>query len=341
MVVQDDGRDVSIPILSRNQSKHNSPAVSGTEKEDSKSMTPLSVDDVENRSDDSQMKSRLDDSELKRDLVHIAFLLIISGGVVALNLLGMLTAIPGLNDHITFKIFTLKEMQKLARTLSAYASHHFVRTLTVQILLGTWVQTFMIPGATILNMLAGNNFGLWRGLAITSFYNTLGSILLYLISRSVGRRIVRRYLHDRVESFRKLFQSRVEGGGSDRSFGTVSLIIYMTSLRILPFTPNWFLNVSQASLEIPLTVFVPSLVIGTLPYNYLAVSAGTILQDLSSVKIVNTATALQLGVVATLGLATPSLLRKLKNYFNKDTTNGPTVGYYWMQVRKAGQRDEK
>mmetsp|Transcript_26136 Transcript_26136/g.48732 ORF Transcript_26136/g.48732 Transcript_26136/m.48732 type:complete len:197 (-) Transcript_26136:288-878(-) len=196
----------------------------------------------------------------------------------------------------------------------------------------------MIPGATVLNMLAGNNFGMWMGLATTMFYNSLGSIFLYLISRSVGRRIVKRYLHDRVESFRTLFQGRT--GKDGKVIGTMSLVIYLTSLRIFPFTPNWFLNVSMASLEIPLTVFIPSMVVGLLPYNYLAVSAGLILQDLPSVKTVNANASVLLIAVAAVGLTIPSLLARLRACLYKEA-QGPSVDYYWKQVRKAHQHDEK
>jgi len=300
---------------------------------------PKTIDEKDIENPDHCEKKADEDHELHRDLRHIAILLIISGAVVALNLLGMLFAIPGLKSHLTSRIFNFKEIQKFAKTLSNYAHQHVVRTLTVQILLGTWVQTFMIPGATVLNMLAGNNFGMKMGLATTMFYNSLGSIFLYLISRSVGKRIVKRYLNDRVESFRKLFQSRTETG-KIRGVTALNLIIYMTSLRIFPFTPNWFLNVALASLEIPLTIFIPSLVIGLLPYNYLAVSAGIILQDLATVKIVNTATSVQLGAIAALGLTLPSIMRRIRTCFVKEV-KGPTVDYYWMQVRKAGQRDEK
>mmetsp|Transcript_26951 Transcript_26951/g.37633 ORF Transcript_26951/g.37633 Transcript_26951/m.37633 type:complete len:334 (-) Transcript_26951:1247-2248(-) len=333
MEEDDSDREVAIPILTRKPSTGALKPISLDDTEEGASKSASSDQDTEIDKKYELEKNRDDDLELRRDLMHVAIILIISGAVVALNLLGMLFAIPGLKSHLTRKIFTLEEIQKLAKTISNYAHQHIVRTLTVQILLGTWVQTFMIPGATILNMLAGNNFGMKMGLAATMFYNTLGSIFLYLISRSVGRRLVKRYMNDRMESFRLLVQTRTAG------ITTFNLIIYMTSLRIFPFTPNWFLNVALATLEIPLIVFIPSLIIGLLPYNYLAVSAGIILQDLSTVKVVNTSTSVQLGAVAALGLTLPSIMTRIRSCMVKESQ--PTVDYYWMQVRKAGQRDEK
>jgi len=300
----------------------------------------------EHLEDQSKKKKakKIEEAELHRDLLHIAILLVISGAVVALNLLGMLVTIPGIRGSITPQFFTIGEIQKLAVTLSTYTEQHFVRMLTVQVLLGTWVQTFIIPGATVLNILAGNNFGMAVGLATTMFCNTLGCTFLYLISRSVGRRIVKRYLHDRLEGFRKIVQSRTGAGGGgkeDEGVSRLNLCIYLTSLRVFPFTPNWFLNVALASLEVPLSVFLPSLVLGLLPYNYLQVQAGLLLHDLTSIKVVDASVTVQLGAIATMGLTLPSIVRRVNGCLNKkEQAQTPTVDYYWKQAQK-GQRDEK
>merc|ERR1712146_247761 len=126
--------------------------------------------------------------------------------------------------------------------------------------------------------------------------------------------------------FREIFKNRT--GGANDGIGKLNLFIYLTSLRVFPFTPNWFLNVALASLDVPLSVFVPSLMVGILPYVYLQVQAGLLLHDLTSMKVVNASTSIQLGALAAVGLTLPSLVRRLNSCLSKETQT-PTVDYYW------------
>eukprot|EP00465_Bigelowiella_longifila_P009725 CAMPEP_0185274948 /NCGR_PEP_ID=MMETSP1359-20130426/52958_1 /TAXON_ID=552665 /ORGANISM="Bigelowiella longifila, Strain CCMP242" /LENGTH=138 /DNA_ID=CAMNT_0027868107 /DNA_START=101 /DNA_END=514 /DNA_ORIENTATION=- len=138
MEEDDSDREVAIPILTRKPSTGALKPISLDDTEEGASKSASSDQDTEIDKKYELEKNRDDDLELRRDLMHVAIILIISGAVVALNLLGMLFAIPGLKSHLTRKIFTLEEIQKLAKTISNYAHQHIVRTLTVQILLGTW-----------------------------------------------------------------------------------------------------------------------------------------------------------------------------------------------------------
>lgn len=330
--------EISIPVLSRKTSSCNfrvdSPAGQAKGDDIPAQVKTVAVEIFPPKSlDTPKDKSRLDEIDLRQDISNVGLMMLISGAVVSLNVFALLLHIPGLQGGLSWSMFSLKGMQNMSQILADYTTKHRTRVLTVLPMLGTWVQTFMIPGATILNMLSGNLFGMWMGLAVAMFYNTLGSIILYMLSRSMGRLIAKRYLNERIEKFRLMFQS------SDSLFIN---IIYLTSLRIFPFTPNWFLNVSAAMLDIPWAVFVPSLIIGLLPYNFIAVRAGLMFRDLSSSKIIDTNTAMQLGALAAVGLTLPSIISRVQKWFSKENPAVPTVEYYWMQVRKAGMsRDEE
>ena len=146
----------------------------------------------------------------------------------------------------------------------------------------------------------------------------------------MGREAAVTYFPDRVQSFReKLEQNREE------------LPFFLLFLRLFPMSPNWALNmasgvlgknctlfVHQISVEVyfwsfliyyllfisgvPLHLFFLSVLFGLMPYNYLCVTSGVLLAELSSLQEV--LSWANMGRTATIAAAAllPSAVRRLR-----------------------------
>jgi len=116
------------------------------------------------------------------------------------------------------------------------------------------LQSFAIPGAIFLSVLAGPLFGVWRGLLLVSLVATTGSSICYLVSYYLGRGLVERCFPAMLARLRNMVARR--GAGSN-------LFFYLLFLRISPLLPNWFISLASPILDIPLSTFAAATFIGT------------------------------------------------------------------------------
>lgn len=133
------------------------------------------------------------------------------------------------------------------------------------------LQTFAIPGAIFLSILAGPLFGTWFGLGVVSLVATSGSSLCFLLSKVLGRGLVERCFPSLLTRFR----SQIVRHRSN-------LFFYLLFLRISPLLPNWFISVSSPILDIPWLTFAGATLLGLIPANYLHVTTGLKLEELGS-----------------------------------------------------------
>ena len=59
---------------------------------------------------------------------------------------------------------------------------------------------------------------------------------------------------------------------------------FLLSLRLVPVSPNWFINVTSPILGIPIKPFAATALLGLMPYNFMCVKAGSVLSELISVN---------------------------------------------------------
>lgn len=59
---------------------------------------------------------------------------------------------------------------------------------------------------------------------------------------------------------------------------------FLLSLRLVPVSPNWFINATSPILGIPIKIFAVTAFIGLMPYNFVCVKAGSVLSELTSVN---------------------------------------------------------
>ncbi|NXY52108.1 TM41A protein, partial [Ceuthmochares aereus] len=150
------------------------------------------------------------------------------------------------------------------------------------------------------NVLAGALFGPWAALALCSALTALGATLCYLLAGAFGKRLLVHYFPERVERL----QRKVEENRS-------CLFFFLLFLRLFPMTPNWFLNISAPILNIPLSQFFFSVLIGLTPYNFICVQTGAILSELTSLDaIFSRDTVLKLLAMAVAALIPGVLIKK-------------------------------
>ena len=182
-------------------------------------------------------------------------------------------------------------------------------------------QTYCIPGAALLNILAGSLFGTAKGLLLVMFLTALGSSFTYLISKHlIGSFIFGRLISEsRLASLR----SRVE-------MNRKNLLYFIISLRMLPLVPGGITNLASPFLKIPLDTFFFGTFIGVAPYGFLCVSAASTLSSINSVSdIFNFWTILKL--IGLIGLVTLTILNKKRIF-----------GFLGMQAMEAlGEEDPK
>ena len=190
--------------------------------------------------------------------------------------------------------------QNIGHALTEYKTDHFWHVVVGHAACYFYFQSFGIPGTFIFNLLAGALFGIEIAFPMCLVYNTLGSVFMYTISQRLGKRITQNFFPRRFSEFKAFVDSHKD-----------TLLLRMISLRLLPFSPNWFINISCGQLHVPVSMFALSILIGLAPYNFLSCEAGLILSELTSdgAVIDRRKTAL-LAAIAIVGFLAPTIAKR-------------------------------
>ncbi|XP_053930053.1 transmembrane protein 41A isoform X1 [Cuculus canorus] len=192
------------------------------------------------------------------------------------------------------------ELRDLAAALRDFQRHHRGAAVALFCAAYLYKQSFAIPGSGVLNVVAGALFGPWAALALCSALTAVGATLCYLLAGAFGKQLLVHYFPERVA----LLQRKVEENRS-------CLFFFLLFLRLFPMTPNWFLNISAPILNIPLSQFFFSVLIGLTPYNFICVQTGAILSELTSLDaIFSWDTVLKLFAMAVAALIPGVLIKK-------------------------------
>uniref|UniRef100_V9L1A4 Transmembrane protein 41B n=1 Tax=Callorhinchus milii TaxID=7868 RepID=V9L1A4_CALMI len=134
----------------------------------------------------------------------------------------------------------------------------------------------------------------------------LGASFCYMLSYLVGRPIVYKYLTERAVKWSEQVDKHRQ-----------HLINYIIFLRITPFLPNWFINITSPVINVPLGVFFIGTFLGVAPPSFVAIKAGTTLYQLSAAgEAVSWNSVLVLMILAVLSLLPVLLHNKLKEKFS-------------------------
>ncbi|CAN9497832.1 unnamed protein product [Ophioblennius macclurei] len=194
----------------------------------------------------------------------------------------------------------LEELRELADLLQFYKTEHTEYVLLLFCSAYLYKQSFAIPGSSFLNILAGAIFGPYQGLFLACVLTTVGSTMCYLLSQAFGKRYIVNLFPDKVS----MLQRKVEENQD-------CLFFFLLFLRFFPMTPNWFLNMSAPIVNIPITFFFCSVLIGLLPYNFICVQTGVMLSEVSSLDdLFSWERLLQLLAIACVALLPGTLIRR-------------------------------
>jgi len=195
----------------------------------------------------------------------------------------------------------IDDLRKLNTAVNFLKEENYFLVIVFFCSLLTLKQTFSIPGSALLNILAGKLFGSFFGLSLVCTVTAIGASCCFLLSSYIGTKVITYLAADKVTKISSLVKENKD-----------DLLFYLIFIRMVPFTPNWLLNVVSPIVDIPFGYFVLSVFVGLMPYTFVCVQAGSLLSHISSINdIFDGSTIIKLVMIA-LAVLVPVLVKKVK-----------------------------
>ncbi|XP_053305134.1 transmembrane protein 41B [Spea bombifrons] len=199
----------------------------------------------------------------------------------------------------------MDDAKALGKVLSKYKDTFYVEVLVAYFATYVFLQTFAIPGSIFLSILSGFLYPFPLALFLVCLCSGLGASFCYMLSFHVGRPMVYKYLTDKAVKWSQQVERHRE-----------HLINYIVFLRITPFLPNWFINITSPVINVPLKTFFWGTFLGVAPPSFVAIKAGTTLYQLTTAgEAVSWNSVIVLMVLAVLSILPAVLQNKLKKKF--------------------------
>lgn len=210
-------------------------------------------------------------------------------------------------DALSIKSFSsLAEMQRSHETFLHIFAIEFPLALLCFACTYVMKQTFAIPGSALLNLFAGAVLPLHIAFPLVATLTACGASLCFLLSRFLASEVIVVGVCDHVLP-NKLQQLRLKIETAKREGGLLFMLLF---LRVFPFTPNWFLNMASPWLQVPITLFTPSVLFGLMPYNFITVQAGAMLSTLKSTSDMLDPRTIGSLVLLALGMLVPMVIKQ-------------------------------
>lgn len=119
------------------------------------------------------------------------------------------------------------------------------------------LQTFAIPGSIFLSILSGFLFPFYFALVLVCCCSAIGASLCFFLSNLLGKKLVRKFFPERAAEWSKAVAKHKD-----------NLLNYIVFLRVTPFLPNWFINMSAPVIGVPLVPFALGTFIGMNYFKY-------------------------------------------------------------------------
>lgn len=113
------------------------------------------------------------------------------------------------------------------------------------------MQTFAIPGSIFLSILSGFLFPFYLALALVCCCSAIGASLCFFLSNVLGKKLIKKFFPVRAAQWAVAVEKHYD-----------NMLNYMIFLRVTPFLPNWFINISAPVLGVPLVPFCLGTFIG-------------------------------------------------------------------------------
>ncbi|XP_014361868.2 transmembrane protein 41 homolog [Papilio machaon] len=199
----------------------------------------------------------------------------------------------------------LEDAKNLGLVLDRYKDKYFHEVLFGVFLVYIFLQTFAIPGSIFLSILSGFLFPFYLALLLVCCCSAIGASLCFFLSNLLGKKIVRKFFPERAAQWSKAVSKHSN-----------NLLNYIIFLRVTPFLPNWFINMSAPVIGVPLFPFALGTFIGVAPPSFVAIQAGQTLHTLTSTSDAWSWTSVTvLTIFAFVSLIPVALKHKLKQKF--------------------------
>ncbi|KAM9191415.1 transmembrane protein 41B isoform 1-T1 [Mergus octosetaceus] len=199
----------------------------------------------------------------------------------------------------------MDDAKALGKVLSKYKDTFYVQVLVAYFATYVFLQTFAIPGSIFLSILSGFLYPFPLALFLVCLCSGLGASFCYMLSYLVGRPVVYKYLTEKAVKWSEQVERHRE-----------HLINYIIFLRITPFLPNWFINITSPVINVPLKVFFIGTFLGVAPPSFVAIKAGTTLYQLTTAgEAVSWNSVFVLMILAILSILPALFQKKLKQKF--------------------------
>ncbi|XP_030416262.1 transmembrane protein 41B isoform X2 [Gopherus flavomarginatus] len=199
----------------------------------------------------------------------------------------------------------MDDAKALGKVLSKYKDTFYVQVLVAYFATYIFLQTFAIPGSIFLSILSGFLYPFPLALFLVCLCSGLGASFCYMLSYLVGRPVVYKYLTEKAVKWSEQVERHRE-----------HLINYIIFLRITPFLPNWFINITSPVINVPLKVFFIGTFLGVAPPSFVAIKAGTTLYQLTTAgEAVSWNSVFVLMILALLSILPAVFQKKLKQKF--------------------------
>ncbi|KAI7844749.1 hypothetical protein COHA_001632 [Chlorella ohadii] len=193
------------------------------------------------------------------------------------------------------------ELRAVRRTLELYRQNYAVHVAALLLAAHIFLQTFMIPGSILINVLAGSMYSLPAATAFAATVDAAGASSNYWLARWLLRDVVA-----------GLFPARVHAFALEMQKHQANLLNYNLFIRTAPIFPSWVINLASPIVGVPFRVFILALVGGHLPINFISVKAGHNLATMQSVSDMYSAGNVLFLVCAGSLALVPILLRRLR-----------------------------
>lgn len=196
----------------------------------------------------------------------------------------------------------IEDAKQLGQVLDRYKDKYFFEVLLAVFVSYIFLQTFAIPGSISLSILSGFLFNFPLALTLVCFCSATGASLCYVLSYFLGRRLVYKYFPQKASDWAEKV-NRHRG----------NLLNYLLFLRMTPFLPNWFINITSPIIGVPLIQFWIGTFLGVGPPSFVAIQAGRTLYQLSASSDAWSWTSMIiLGFFACVSLVPVILKRRIK-----------------------------
>ncbi len=188
---------------------------------------------------------------------HSAFGQIARFGPAVLLIAGLAAVIAsGALHHLS-----LHELRGSRVTLHAFVAAHPVQAAGLYLAVYVAVISLSLPGALIMTLSGGFLFGPWLGGLLADLGCSTGALVVFAVCRlTVGDSLERR-ANPRIKAF--------EAGFRKEAF------LYLLTLRLIPVTPFWLINLAAGLIGVQLRKFMAATVIGILPASLIYAGLGS------------------------------------------------------------------